>query len=148
MMKKILTIAFVFILMNCTKNKNPHILISTQLGDIEAELFAGKATVTATNFLRYVDSGKYNKGIASFYRVVRPDNQPGKKILIEVIQGGFHEDLIIEKYQFTPIRPGTNQGQPHRSFLSVLGISRNWIMEANEIRTDRDLLRSARLLKE
>ncbi len=108
-MKKLLFLAVVIILISCTKNHNPQVLISTQLGDIEAELFVDKAPVTAGNFLKYVDSGKYNNGLASFYRVVRLDNQPDKKIKIEVVQGGFYEDSLIEKYQFTPITHETTK---------------------------------------
>jgi len=60
--------------------------IKTELGDIVLEVYPDKAPLTAANFLKYVDQGLFREG--SFYRVVRPDNQPGAKVLIEVIQGG------------------------------------------------------------
>lgn len=65
---------------------NPKVAIKTELGDITVEIFEKKAPVTASNFLKYVDEGRF-KG-ACFYRVVRMDNQPRNKIKIEVIQGG------------------------------------------------------------
>ena len=65
---------------------NPNVLIKTELGDITVEIFEKKASITASNFLKYVDEGRF-KG-ACFYRVVRMDNQPSNKIKIEVIQGG------------------------------------------------------------
>lgn len=69
--------------------RKPPVLIhiSTELGDIEVELYADKAPVTTANFLRYVDTGAYTGG--QFHRTVRidPDNQPQNKIKIEVIQG-------------------------------------------------------------
>jgi peptidyl-prolyl cis-trans isomerase A (cyclophilin A) len=65
---------------------NPKIWIRTGLGDIEVEIYERQAPVTAANFLRYVDAGLF-KG-ASFYRVVRLDNQPRNAVKIEVIQGG------------------------------------------------------------
>ena len=99
----------VLILYGCSKNQNPHVLISTEAGDIEAEIFLDQAPVTAANFMKYVDSARYNNGSACFYRVVRPDNQPGKKIKIEVIQGGFYEDSLVALYQFAPIRHQTTQ---------------------------------------
>jgi len=99
----------VLILYGCSKNQNPHVLISTEAGDIEAEIFLDQAPVTAANFMKYVDSARYNNGSACFYRVVRPDNQPGKKIKIEVIQGGFYEDSLVALYQFAPIRHETTQ---------------------------------------
>jgi len=81
----------------------------TDSGDIEAELYLDKAPVTAANFLRYVDSAKYNNNIACFYRVVRLDNQPDKPIKIEVIQGGYGTDSLIEIFQFPPIKHETTK---------------------------------------
>jgi len=96
-------------LISCAKSQNPRIVISTQLGDIEAEIYVDKAPVTAANFLRYVDSARYNNGLACFYRIVRMDNQPDKAIKIEVIQGGFGKDSLIELFQFPPIKHETTK---------------------------------------
>jgi peptidyl-prolyl cis-trans isomerase A (cyclophilin A) len=60
--------------------------IETPLGDIDVELEAARAPVTTANFLRYVDTGRYDGG--RFHRTVRLDNQPGKAVLIEVVQAG------------------------------------------------------------
>ena len=65
---------------------NPHILITTELGEFTIEIFLSKAPITAANFLKYVDANKFQDG--SFYRVVTMDNQPNDEIKIEVIQGG------------------------------------------------------------
>jgi peptidyl-prolyl cis-trans isomerase A (cyclophilin A) len=65
---------------------NPHVLMITEAGDIEIEIFIDKAPVTAGNFLEYVKQNLFRN--AFFYRVVTTDNQPDKKIKIEVIQGG------------------------------------------------------------
>ena len=107
-MKIFLLLAIAFTLACCTNNRSPRVIIVTGLGNIEAEIYSDKAPVTAANFLRYVDSGKYNS-LACFYRVVRLDNQADKKIKIEVIQGGFGKDSLIEKYQFPPIIHETTQ---------------------------------------
>ena len=64
----------------------PKVIIETDLGDITIEVDLEKAPITATNFMRYVDEGRFE--IASFYRVVRMDNQPQNDVKIEVIQGG------------------------------------------------------------
>lgn len=64
----------------------PHVLFRTERGDIELEIDTVRAPVTGKNFLRYVDGGFFTNG--SFYRVVRPDNQPSDSIRIEVIQAG------------------------------------------------------------
>jgi peptidyl-prolyl cis-trans isomerase A (cyclophilin A) len=59
------------------------VVLKTDFGDIKVEIFAEQAPVTAANYLRYVDAGLF-KG-ASFYRVVRLDNQPNNDVKIEVI---------------------------------------------------------------
>lgn len=81
----------VFVLFLCplilgAGGENPHVVIETEFGDIEVEIYETKAPITASNFLSYVDQGLFKD--ATFYRVVRMDNQPHDKIKIEVIQGG------------------------------------------------------------
>ncbi len=123
-MKTLIIILLAAFVACCTCTTNPKVLISTEAGDIEVELYTDKAPVTAGNFLRYVDSGKYNSE-SCFYRTVRLDNQPGKKTIIEVIQGGFYRDSLIKKYQFTPIRHETTKetGILHRD--GVISMARN-----------------------
>jgi len=65
---------------------DPHVIIETSIGEIEVAVHAENAPLTARNFLRYVDAGRYNQG--RFHRVVRMDNQPVSPIKIEVIQAG------------------------------------------------------------
>jgi peptidyl-prolyl cis-trans isomerase A (cyclophilin A) len=60
------------------------VLIRTDKGDIEAELYAAQAPLTVANFLCYVDGQLYDGG--TFHRAVTPTNQPDNKIKIEVIQ--------------------------------------------------------------
>jgi peptidyl-prolyl cis-trans isomerase A (cyclophilin A) len=62
------------------------VLIETERGDIQVEVFEEAAPMTAANFLRYVDEGRFAG--AFFYRVVTMANQPDDSIKIEVIQGG------------------------------------------------------------
>lgn len=71
-------------------DENPSIIFETELGDITVELYLDKAPITATNFLRYVDENRLEE--ATFYRTVRDDNQEGKPVKIDVIQGGLYED--------------------------------------------------------
>ncbi|GIW25378.1 peptidylprolyl isomerase [Meiothermus sp.] len=65
---------------------NPSVMIQTELGSIELELFLSQAPITVGNFLRYVNEKRYQG--ATFYRTVRPDNQAHSPVKIEVIQGG------------------------------------------------------------
>ncbi|GAC1396377.1 MAG: hypothetical protein NVSMB63_16850 [Sediminibacterium sp.] len=66
--------------------KNPHIIIKTEAGDIEIELYTVSAPQTAAAFLSYVDAGYYKN--SSFYRVLSDDNQPSNASKANLIQGG------------------------------------------------------------
>jgi len=94
-------------LISCN-SKNPKVQIFTEMGEITLEIYFDKAPKTAANFLSYADSSTYNNK-SCFYRTVRMDNQPNSPIKIEVIQGGFYEDSLIEKYQFPTIKHETTK---------------------------------------
>ncbi len=86
-MKKIF-VAFVALqIISCTQKKydNPHILIDTNYGEIEAELYPAKAPKTVTAFLSYIDKGFYKS--TTFYRVLKNEDLP-MDINYGVIQGG------------------------------------------------------------
>jgi peptidyl-prolyl cis-trans isomerase A (cyclophilin A) len=86
MLKFLTCFSFIAILScNHPAYKNPHIIIETQLGDIEVELFVDKAPKTVAAFLSYVDSGFYNK--TSFYRVLKTEELP-TETNTGIIQGG------------------------------------------------------------
>jgi peptidyl-prolyl cis-trans isomerase A (cyclophilin A) len=72
-------------------NVRPLIRFDTALGSFWVELRSDVAPITTENFLRYVREGRFDER-SSFYRVVRPDNQPDNPVKIEVIQGGFGMD--------------------------------------------------------
>lgn len=88
MMHHKLLIFFVCMIAACTspKYKNPHVLIKTNFGDIEVELYPQQAPKTVAAFLSYIDSGYYKN--AAFYRVLRADEQPSDAPKAELIQGG------------------------------------------------------------
>jgi len=73
--------------------------MKTDLGEIEIEVDTARAPATAANFLRYVDAARYDGG--RFHRAVKPDNQPDKKVKIEVIQGGVAPEF--QKQDWPPI---------------------------------------------
>jgi len=68
-----------------------HVEIVTALGSIRVRIDVAAAPITATNFLTYVDLGLFNR--TEFYRIVAPCNQIGQEVPINVIQGGFREDI-------------------------------------------------------
>lgn len=109
----------------CNQNRENHpvVCIKTELGDIEAEIFLNKAPITAKNFMSYVHSGKYNRH-AYFYRVVRLNNQPAQSEKIEIIQGGFYHDSLVELYGFPPIAHETTKETGIKHEDGVLSMAR------------------------
>lgn len=88
-----------------TKYAQPHIEIQTKLGDIEVELYPGKAPKTVAAFLSYVKAGYYRN--SSFYRVLNNGNQPSDAPKAELIQGGL--------YRSNPKVHDTLPGIPHET---------------------------------
>ena len=86
-MKKIVFAFLMVQIISCSQKKydNPHILIDTNYGEIEAELYPTKAPKTVTAFLSYIDRGLYNN--TTFYRVLKYEDLP-MDIYYGVIQGG------------------------------------------------------------
>lgn len=77
---------------------NPKILIKTNKGDIEAELFQDKAPITVKNFLSYVEKGHYKGTI--FHRVINDF----------MIQGGGFDKNMKEKSVGAPIKNEADNG--------------------------------------
>lgn len=75
-----------FISCSSPKYTHPHVIIQTEAGDIEAEIYTDKAPKTAAAFFRNVDSDWYKR--SSFYRILNDDNQPSNAAKSELIQGG------------------------------------------------------------
>lgn len=83
-------ILLIFFLIGCAgkKGTGSQVVIETEYGDIQVELFADKAPKTVNAFLANVDAGVY-KG-ASFYRVLKNEDVPAEYNQ-GVIQGGVFE---------------------------------------------------------
>lgn len=79
--------------------RQARVVLETGLGEIEVEVDLERAPATARNFLRYVEDGRYDGG--RFHRTVTPQNQPDKKVKIDVIQAGVAP--AREKDDFPPI---------------------------------------------
>jgi peptidyl-prolyl cis-trans isomerase A (cyclophilin A) len=102
-MKQNLLFIFIFSLFLSGANAQ-RVRIETEAGPLVVELYADKAPGTVANFLRYVDDKRYDG--ATFYRVVRMNNQATSPIKIEVIQGGVGADSTR---MFPPIAQETTQ---------------------------------------
>lgn len=89
---------------------NPHVTISTSLGDITLVLYRDKAPETVANFLSYVNDGFYNGTI--FHRVI-----PGF-----MIQGGGFDANFVQKKTKAPIKNEANNGL--KNDISTIAMAR------------------------
>jgi peptidyl-prolyl cis-trans isomerase A (cyclophilin A) len=87
------------------------VTMKTEAGEIVLEVDSARAPITAANFLRYVDAGRYDGG--RFHRTVRLDNQPGKSALIEVVQAGVKAELVPSDYPPIPLERTNKTGLRH-----------------------------------
>jgi peptidyl-prolyl cis-trans isomerase A (cyclophilin A) len=117
---KIIITTSVIVTMAACGNKNPEVIIITELGDITIELYPDKAPVTVANFIRYIEENRF-KG-ATFYRVVTQDNQPDNDVKIEVIQGGLFEDNHPQA--LPPIKHETTQQTGIRHLDGTISMAR------------------------
>jgi peptidyl-prolyl cis-trans isomerase A (cyclophilin A) len=78
--------------------ENPRVLLETNQGNVEVELFADKAPVSTKNFLAYVESGFYDGTV--FHRVI-PNF---------MIQGGGFTPDMAQKDTQAPIRNEADNG--------------------------------------
>jgi peptidyl-prolyl cis-trans isomerase A (cyclophilin A) len=78
---------------------NPVVVFQTDKGNIEIEVDAARAPLSAANFLKYVDGGFYDGGTIN--RAVRPDNTIRHDVEIQVIQ--FQIARSKQREQFPPV---------------------------------------------
>lgn len=91
--------AALLITSGCAKTKTQtKVLIETNLGNIEVELFDKEAPETVTNFLNYVDNGFYDGTI--FHRVIKGF----------MIQGGGFTPDMQQKPTNAPVKNEANNG--------------------------------------
>lgn len=95
---------------------NPHVLLTTSLGEIEIELAADKAPISTQNFLAYVQSGFYDG--TQFHRVI-----PGF-----MIQGGGFDADMSEKDTQAPIKNEADNGL--RNERGTLAMARTQVVDS------------------
>jgi peptidyl-prolyl cis-trans isomerase A (cyclophilin A) len=110
-MRKIIPVLLGLMGLICCKSNNQMVIITTQLGEIKLELYVKNAPATVNNFLHYTDSKRYTG--AEFYRVVTPQNQPGRSIKIEVIQGGLEYVCNVDTIPGIPHETTVQTGIHH-----------------------------------
>lgn len=78
------------LLLSACADTNPNVILETELGAIEIEVYPNAAPISSADFLYYVDEGLYNG--QTFYRAVTPENDP-RNMGMSLIQGG-RADLL------------------------------------------------------
>lgn len=86
------------------------IVIHTEYGDIQVELFADKSPKTVAAFLKNVDAGVYKGG--SFYRVLKNEDLP-KEYNQGLIQGGIFQSKQGTKVPFIEHESPKQTGLSH-----------------------------------
>lgn len=91
-MRIVILLFCIFLFASCTNKKSefPHIVIQTNYGDIEADLYPAKAPKTVAAFLSYIDKGFYKN--TTFYRVLKDEEMP-TDYNSGLIQGGVWPNL-------------------------------------------------------
>ncbi|NNC38505.1 MAG: peptidylprolyl isomerase [Acidimicrobiales bacterium] len=69
----------------CGDARLTQVVLETELGDIEVEVYNERAPISSADFLYYVDNGLYDG--EGFYRAVRPEIDP-RGLGMQIIQGG------------------------------------------------------------
>jgi peptidyl-prolyl cis-trans isomerase A (cyclophilin A) len=90
----------------------PHVIVRTELGEIEIAVETSRAPITAQNFLKYVDAAHYDGG--TWHRTVKMDNQPDNQIKIEVIQAGVNPDRAKDGFPPIPLERTNKTGILHK----------------------------------
>lgn len=108
---KLLSVAFVlFFSLVSLASPNPIVLVETNQGNFEIELYPDKAPLSVQNFLSYVDSGFYDNTI--IHRVV-------KDFVVQA--GGLLPDMS-EKPGHAPIKNEANNGLSN--LMGTVGMAR------------------------
>jgi peptidyl-prolyl cis-trans isomerase A (cyclophilin A) len=110
-MKFFFIMAGIVMLAACNRNKNPVVIIKTNFGNIEAELFPDKAPKTVAAFLSYVDSGLYKN--SSFYRLTFIESMTSD-YNTGIIQGGIWQSNNAKAAAL----PGITHESPKQTGLS------------------------------
>jgi len=94
------------------RGTQPHVVVQTELGDIEIEVDILRAPGTAENFLKYVDARHFDAG--TWHRTVKMDNQPDNQIKIEVIQAAVNPDKAKDSFPPIPLERTNKTGILHK----------------------------------
>jgi peptidyl-prolyl cis-trans isomerase A (cyclophilin A) len=87
------------------------VLLETGAGEILVEVDLARAPITARNFLRYVEAGRYDGG--RFHRTVTPGHQNGNPVEIAVVQAGVAPGKEAADFAPVPLERTSATGLRH-----------------------------------
>lgn len=90
------------------------VVVETTLGKFCIAVDTKRAPITATNFLKYVDTGLYNGG--RFHRATRADNYTPSlpnRPMMNIIQGGINQDKRSQGFPAIPLERTSVTGIKH-----------------------------------
>jgi peptidyl-prolyl cis-trans isomerase A (cyclophilin A) len=90
---------------------NTVVVFETGKGNIEIEVDAAHAPLSAANFLKYVDGGFYDAGAIN--RAVRPDNTIRHDVEIQVIQFQIARERMRDQFPPVPLERTSVTGVKH-----------------------------------
>ncbi len=115
----VLGLFFAFAITACgNDSKTTRVIMQTDLGDIEIDVYNSRAPISAENFLYYVDNDLYEG--EGFYRAVRPETDP-LKLGMQIIQGG----VLSGETKTAPIDHETTQMSGLSHTHGAISIARN-----------------------
>ena len=103
------------------RRQNPIVVFETEKGEIEVEVDAAHAPLSAANFLKYVDGGFYAGGAVN--RAVRPDNTVRHDVEIQVIQFQMNPARQADRFPPIALERTSVTGLRHRD--GALSMARN-----------------------
>ena len=86
----LLKILLTFFVLSAVSVRAERVLISTDLGEVEIEIYSEQAPTTAAYFLNIIEQGLYNNG--TIYRAATLDDDPQ----MQFIQAGMLENLLTQ----------------------------------------------------
>jgi cyclophilin family peptidyl-prolyl cis-trans isomerase len=87
------------------------VTIQTEMGEIEAELYASQAPFAVTNLLRYILNGYFRNG--EFFRALTADNQQGGKPKLQAIEVRADPSKSAELFPPIPLERTRDTGLKH-----------------------------------
>ncbi len=124
-MRTVAMIMLLLVLAGCSMKTDKVVVLETDLGNIEIELYEDEAPTTVANFLKYVESGFYDGLI--FHRIIKGfmiqgggfDPELGQKTTNDPIKNEADNGLLNEKYTIAMARTSDVDSATSQFFINT-----------------------------